>query len=644
MILRWRGSIVFSLLILIAVMFISKSAVSQQILEIDEIEFKGNKTFDKGNLEEAVGITKSKTYKQQVVSDDIFKLKKFYFDNGFFETEVDTLIKLNYEDGEASVTYIIKENKRYRIDSFKINGIENISEEAAKKITSIKTIKNNDFYNKSLIIQYENEILDSLQNTGYMNARLKIDSGTVITRFKKEGTVVVSISVLGADTIYYFGSTDINIKNNVYGLRAEYPKEEIIYKEGEIFSKNKKLETEHNMAMIPIISSAKLNPVSTSGDRINFSADITLNKKNELTPYIKGSNFENRFYIGAGIRYLNRYFLSGNMSLVLELEEDYNSPGINRTELSATITKPHFLARKITLINRLAVGFNNVENYKNYFIANLSTLNYFIAPHTFYNNAFVDLTEELIWVKYDTIATGRQTQFNSFLSITFEHNSTDNVLNPTSGFYHSILAGNAGLLPKLVTGLISKSVFYSQFFKAYTLNKVYFPLGKKDETVLASNIKIGDIIEYGSGENIIPVQPYYRFFSGGSSSVRGWNAKENGILINKINGGKFLFEGSIELRKRLFPSSEGFIKNLGGAFFVDYGNVWESHKEFKFSQISLAIGFGIRYDLFVGPIRFDFGFRLYDPQAPDGEKWLFSNPGRIFKDKFTVHFGIGQAF
>jgi outer membrane protein insertion porin family len=639
-----KCSIIFGLIYMFSIAFLFQPAYAQQILEVDEVEFRGNKTFDSGDLEDAVGISKSKTYKQQVVIDDIFKLKKFYFDNGFFETEVDTLIDLNYDDEEASVTYIIKENKRYRIDSITITGIEDITDEARKKINSVKTVKKNDFYSKSLIIQYQNEVLDSLQNSGYMNARLKIDSGTVIKRFKNEGTVEVSITVLGADTVFYFGSTDINIKNNVYGLRTEYPREEITYKEGEIFSKNKKLETERKMAMIPIISSAKLNPVSTSGDRVNFSADITLNKKNEITPFIKGSNFENRFYIGAGVRYLNRYFLSGNVSLLLELEEDYNSPGINRTELSATITKPHFIAKKITLINRLAIGFNNVENYKNYFIANLSTLNYFIAPHTFYNNAFLDLTEELIWVKYDTIATGRQTQFNSFLSITFEHNSTDNVLNPTSGFYHSILAGNAGLLPKLVTGLISKSVFYSQFFKAYTLNKVYFPLGKRDETVLASNIKIGDIIEYGSGENIIPVQPYYRFFSGGSSSVRGWNAKENGMLANKINGGKFLFEGSVELRKKLFPSAEGFTKNLSAAFFVDYGNVWESHKEFQFSQIAYAVGFGVRYDLFVGPIRFDFGFRLYDPQAPDGEKWLFSNPGRIFKDKFTVHFGIGQAF
>ena len=58
----------------------------------------------------------------------------------------------------------------------------------------------------------------------------------------------------------------------------------------------------------------------------------------------------------------------------------------------------------------------------------------------------------------------------------------------------------------------------------------------------------------------------------------------------------------------------------------------------------MAVGFGVRYDLFIGPIRFDFGFKLYDPSAPEGEQWLFDNPGRIFKDKIAVQFGIGQAF
>lgn len=631
---------------LILICCYSNSILSQEVFEIDEINFSftGKQTIDESQLKDAIALSKSSVLNINLVEGDIQKLKKFYFDNGFFDVIVDTSISVNREDSEASVTFKITENKRYKLDSVIINGVDNIPPETLNKVRKIKSIKTGDDYSKVLVLQFGNEILDTLQNNGYMNARYTIDSGTVIKRYKEKGTVVVELSLEGTDTIYYFGKTTINIKDNEYGVRTELPADEITYKEGEIYSKAKKLDSERNISKIPIISSIKLNPGEYTDSKVNFSANITLNKKNELIPFIKGSNFENRFYLGAGIRYLNKYFLSGNRTLMLELEGDFHSTDVNRTEFSATVTQPHFLRRNITLTDKLSIGFNNVENYKNYFLANLTTLNYFIASHTFYNNAYLDLNEELIWIKYDTIATGRQTQFNSILSITFEHDNTNNLLAPSSGFYHSILAGNAGLLPRLVTGLLSKNIFYSQFFKFYTLNKFYFSLAKKDHTVLATNIKIGDIIEYGSGENIVPVQPPYKFFSGGSSSLRGWNAKENGMLDNKINGGTFLVEGSIELRRKLFPDSEGFLSALGAAVFLDYGNVWETHKDFRFSQIAMAVGFGVRYDLFIGPIRFDFGFKLYDPSAPEGEQWLFDNPGRIFKDKFAIQFGIGQAF
>ncbi len=640
----------FIMLIVMIGAFLSTGVLkSQQVLQVDDIEFRfnGKQTFENGELKDAIALSKSDVYNKTLLEGDIQKLKKFYFDNGFFDAEVDTSVTVDIEDEEASVTFKITENNRYKIDSIAIKGIQNVSAEALSKIRKIRTIKKGDNYSKVLIIQLANETLDSLQNNGYMNARLHIDSGTVIRRYKDRSTANVEINLEGTDTLYYFGTTKINIKNNVYGLRSEIPKEEIVYKEGELFSKAKKLDSERNIARIPIVSGAQINPDSSSthtDGKVNHTVTITLAKKNELTPFIKGANFENRFYIGAGIKYLNRYFLSGNRTLTLELEEDYNSPSINRTTLSAAVTQPHFIHPRVTLVDRVSVGFNNVENYKYYFAANLTTLNYFIAPHTFYNNVYLDLTEELIWIKYDTIATGKQTQFNSFLSITFEHDNTNNLLSPSRGFYHSVLVGHAGLIPKAITGIFGKSVFYSQFFKAYTLNKFYFPIAKGDRSVLATKLSVGDIIEYGAGENKIPVQPIYKFFSGGSSSLRGWNAKENGILDNKIDGGNFLIEGSVELRQKLFPRSEGFLKNIGAAFFVDYGNVWETHKDFRFSQIALAIGFGLRYDLFIGPIRFDFGFKLYDPSAPEGGKWLFQNASSILKDKFRIQFGIGQAF
>lgn len=80
-----------------------------------------------------------------------------------------------------------------------------------------------------------------------------------------------------------------------------------------------------------------------------------------------------------------------------------------------------------------------------------------------------------------------------------------------------------------------------------------------------------------------------------------------------------------------------------GAFF-DYGNVWNSARLFRLNEIAMAIGLGIRYESFAGPLRFDFAFKLYDPKAPQGKKWLFNSGTAFFREKFTIQFGIGNAF
>jgi len=639
-------SLKFFLSIIIGFSFLnSLSAQNDSELEFGEITFsyKESKIFDEDVLLSQTGINEGEFYDLIVLDNAVTKLKKFYFDNGFFNASVDTSLRYNSEDNNISIKFIINGNHRYKIDSMIYTGIENIPPEVSKKILRLKTLKAKDFYNRILIIQLSNEIVDLLQNNGYINARIKTDSGTMIRKYDQpaEKFATVTIKFEGADTIYYFGKTTINIEKNVYNVSEELLREEIVYKEGDLYDKRKKLESERGISKVSIVQSARIEAVSVNGNKVDFKTNVNLNKKNEIIPYVKGATLENRFFIGGGAQYLDRYFFGGGRVLTLELDALYNSFKINRFELSSTFTQPNIINNRTALTDKLTVGLYNLDNSKNYYLGNLTSLNYFISNKTFYNSASFDLNLELVRFKFDVDSTNLLTLFHSLLSTTFVHDNTNNVLSPSKGFYHSITVGSAGLLPKLIVPLFS-NLFYSQFFKGFTSNKFYLKISPS--TVFATKFEVGDIIEYGSGDKIVPVQSIYKFFSGGSSSLRGWNAKANGVLADKEDGGKFLVEGSIELRKKLFPTAENFKKNIKAAFFLDYGNVWEAQKNFRIDQIAMAIGFGLRYDLFIGPIRVDLGFKLYDPLDAQGEKWLFSNFGRIFKDKFAVHFGIGEAF
>src|SRR4030095_10995011 len=129
---------------------------------------------------------------------------------------VDTSVTYNYEENNVIVKFSIKENRHYRINQLVYNGLENISDVAKKEIKKIELIKKGNFYNRVLIIQHTNIIADALQNNGYMHAREKQDSGIVIQKYDSE--VIVNINFTGADTIYKFGKTGINILQNKYGV------------------------------------------------------------------------------------------------------------------------------------------------------------------------------------------------------------------------------------------------------------------------------------------------------------------------------------------------------------------------------------------------------------------------------------------
>ncbi len=112
--------------------------------------------------------------------------------------------------------------------------------------------------------------------------------------------------------------------------------------------------------------------------------------------------------------------------------------------------------------------------------------------------------------------------------------------------------------------------------------------------------------------------PSQRFFTGGDTSVRGYEYQSLGPTDDAGNviGGKFLLVGSIEY--------EHPIKNKwSAAVFADAGNAFsdtDSNEGFK-----VGIGFGVRWTSPIGPIRLDLAhpvgevplFRIHFRLGPD---------------------------
>jgi len=636
-------------------------------LENGDIEFgfMTTSTFNNAALKEALLLPREKYFNRNTFEEDRQRLKKFYFDNGFFDVLVDTSTRVNAEDNTIDMKFMIRENDRYTVKEYVYLGLEKLNNVVENEVYANRLLNPGDPYVKTLIQQDKDRIISILQNNGYFRAFTADSIATIVEKYDKaiqdkdpsyRNKVNIIIRFKGTDNKYTFGKTRIDIKGSRLDLGKDIIERELEYNEGDIFNRSKIMESENNLSRLYIIQIGNItvDTVIESEKKVYLTANITLGKKHEITPGIAAVYLTNKLYAGASLEYFDKNFLGGGRVFSTKLEGLINDLNNNEVDLSFTFTQPYLFNNNISLTLNPKIGIINLGGVEYLTATNLVRLSYYISPYTFYKNAYLDLTtdfnrKKIKQVQKDAngniIATEGETvnSMNSVLGLTLVHNSTNDLFNPSKGGYHSITVESTGLLSKLLT-LINKNILYSQYFKFYIPTRYYRDVSGNRTSIVALNLEIGSIFEFGSNDNIVPIDPLYKFFSGGGSSLRGWRAQQNGILADKSNGGKFLLEGSMEYRWNTFSDASNFAKNIWIVGFLDYGNVWEESKNFHFNQIALATGLGFRYNTFVGPFRIDVGFKLFDPSAVDGNKWLWDNPSEILKNKYAIHFGIGNAF
>jgi outer membrane protein insertion porin family len=183
-------------------------------------------------------------------------------------------------------------------------------------------------------------------------------------------------------------------------------------------------------------------------------------------------------------------------------------------------------------------------------------------------------------------------------------------------------------------------------------------------TQLAMRAYAGVGWAYGrEGSGYEQTLPFYKaFFAGGPNSMRAWQVRQLGLGSSKFYdtaGGGILdrfgdvqLEGNMEYR---FPLGTIFGIKLLSALYVDAGNIWNRHpidnsaaekgSDFVFNrfykEIAVDAGTGLRFDFDYFIIRFDWAYKLKDPERLEfSDRWFYNL--QLLKGQFQL--GIGYPF
>jgi outer membrane protein insertion porin family len=94
-----------------------------------------------------------------------------------------------------------------------------------------------------------------------------------------------------------------------------------------------------------------------------------------------------------------------------------------------------------------------------------------------------------------------------------------------------------------------------------------------------------------------------RFFLGGANTMRGFSYRDVGPrdAQNQPIGGNSFANATVEYT---YP----IVERVRGALFFDIGNVWRDAYDFQLGDLKSDVGFGVRLNLPIGPLRLDYGY------------------------------------
>ena len=578
-----------------------QSLHGQEDYELKKIKFNGNNSFSENTLEKQIVMRENSSlrrlmfwkepysYNENILQRDTNQIIQFYQTEGFLQSQVNSSLNVDEKEKSIEVIFNISEGSPVIIQSVKNEVIaeDSLNErrvrDVLKNIDSSLLLRKGNRYRDITVNADQETIASNIVNFGYPYATVQPEF-----QLDKSNNVVDIVFHIATGPRCYFGDVTVTGNMKTPGSTIQ---NQVAFERGDIFSQDLIQKSQRRIYQLGVFQYVSIKVLLSDEKNKILPVQVLVKEAPRLTSKIGvGFGKEDKFRTFLDLRRLG--FLGGARRLTFYAKHS----GLEPYHLSLKLKQPGFINPKGSLT---LSPFIRQEKEPGFTIDRVGANVIFQQRFAMFTDGYLNYSLEQDNLKISQITREQAlnnldiTVYNkSSVTIGLARDSSSPPMFPNSGLFTSMTA--------TLSGIGFKSDFH--YARILLEARSYQQLSKG--LVLAYRAKIG-VIGSTRKKEITPLEE--RFYSGGSSSVRGWGRSQLGPKSKEDRplGGNSFFEGSCELRYPIW-------KWISGVYFIDCGNVWRSTMDYRLEVVHFAGGIGLRFRTLIGPLRLDVATPIFE--------------------------------
>src|SRR6516165_8529280 len=489
-----------------------------------------------------------------------------------FSYDIDTAVD------PAKVTVTVQPGPLYHVASIKVLGADgrplSIPQDEKKL-----PIKPGDPARTVPVVATETALLVALGDSGHPFA--KVENGRV--EIDKDAQTMDVTYTLDPGPVMRFGPPTIE---GLERLDPAYVEGRIRWRRGEVYDASKVEETRRALIETGLFSTVQIKPTTDPDNPEDVLMTIAASERLHRT-IGAGLAYNTSQGFGARAFWENRNLFGNAENLRLSVEA-----GQQLDAFRANFRRPDFLAIDQDLLATAEAANDNPVAYRSRHALATAGLERRFGRMLTGGVAFEIEKANVVQLADLNPRTGSQRYELAGLPVYMKLDSTDNLLNPTTGYRAQLSVTPAHIFSG------SNLTFVTSFISGST----YWALGSEQRAILAGKLALGSL----DGAPLSQLPSDQRIYAGGGGSIRPYGYLMAGPLApnNVPIGGRSSLVLNLEARVKITDT-------IGIVPFLDAGSYYDNPVPQLSHRLLYGVGLGLRYFTAFGPLRLDLATPLH---------------------------------